>query len=173
MGCNSFSEMVNRFTAESLKDFYYWDTDKAVKEDNVNTFKIGDTVEIVEAPDTGHTLGDIGQIVGVGVDPYEWIVDVMGVRGDYDSDELKHVHQSEDNVINTKGDISMSIAPSEIKNLRMKDDDRLLLENNYMSETGEPTSFAREVLMQKLFDEKKDEIVADLKAIVKARKAAK
>lgn len=72
-----------------------------------------------------------------------------------------------------EGENTMQVSPQEVRNLKLKEEDRLLIEAGFMHLSGERTQAYDEVLMDKIAAQFKDEVVADLKAIAKAKKAAK
>lgn len=72
-----------------------------------------------------------------------------------------------------QGDNKMSVSPQEVRNLKLTEEQRLLVEAGFTTLSGERTQSFDEVLMDKLAAMVKDEVVADLKLIAKAKKAAK
>lgn len=78
-------------------------------------------------------------------------------------------------IINIKqeGDNNMSVSPREIKDLKLSENDRLLREAGFTTTDGSRTQDYTEILLDKLAEQYKDEIVNDLKTINKAKKATK
>lgn len=77
--------------------------------------------------------------------------------------------------ITTNGEnITMSVSVQEIQDLKLSDDDRLLHEAGFINRDGSLTDAGKEVVTYKTFvNTVKNDLVADVKAINKAKAAKK
>lgn len=79
-------------------------------------------------------------------------------------------YTSQDLILVTQGEEkNMSVTPKEVRDLKLTDDERALREAGFVDETGKLTEAGREVVLDKVFADKRDEIVTDLKALKKAK----
>ncbi len=140
---------------------------------DMTKFKVGDKVQIVCNPaDKNFTWypsnGDIDNVRNVELSKASSCNKIVytlenNIYG-WEETELELVTSKGD-----KNDMSEQVTAKEIKNLKLSEDDRLLLEAGLVDEAGNRTSEYDQVLLDKLAAQYKAEVVENIKTVQKAK----